>query len=90
MDIKINRAGNDNDFSIKINVPIRDDSENYDLDINYIYTKAVKYQVKIISENGLALNITGNGKYYPNDIVNISFDYDSVVNQLESVECINH
>ena len=89
LDIKINRAGNDNDFSIKINVPIRDDSENYDLDINYIYTKAVKYQVKIISENGLALNIKGNGKYYPNDIVNISFDYDSVVNQLESVECIN-
>ncbi len=90
LDIVIDRVGNVNDYSIRMIMPIRDNTENYDLDINYIYTKAFKKQVQVISENGLAYNLKGSGKYYPNDVVNVSFDYDSVLNQLESVECINN
>ena len=90
LDIVIDRVGNVNDYSVRMIMPIRDNTENYDLDINYIYTKAFKKQVQVISENGLAYNLKGSGKYYPNDVVNVSFDYDSVLNQLESVECINN
>lgn len=90
LDINISKVGNDNDYSVKINLPIRDNENKYDLNLNYIYTKKTKNNVKIINEDGLAKNIKGMGKYYSNDIVNISFEYDSNVNQLQSVECINN
>lgn len=90
-DVVISKVVNSSNISsLKMDLPIGNSSDDYNLSIRYIDNNDLvdsnEHFVSISGSDGVT-NIKGSGKYQEGDIVNVSFDYDSNAYTLESVGC---